>query len=146
MTVQLLNGRDGTHIWAHEYDSDVGELFEVQSEIVRSISARIGNQLVWREPRTGGRKAVSALDDFVQGNVVWNKKAAGANANAFKLYQKSIETDPSQPFGYSGMATLIWHEVSNPKVFSDMPQDELLEMGFDYANKAIEAATYLSCG
>lgn len=139
VTVQLLNGHDGTHIWAHEYDGDIGELFEVQSEIVRSISARIGYHLTWRQPRTGGRQAVGALDLFLQGNAVWNKKAAGANAAAYELYQKSIKADPSQPFGYSGMATLIWHETSNPEVFSDLPQDELLKMGFEYANKAVEA-------
>jgi TolB-like protein/DNA-binding winged helix-turn-helix (wHTH) protein len=29
VSVQLINGHDGTHIWADEYNADIGELFDV---------------------------------------------------------------------------------------------------------------------
>lgn len=138
VTVQLLSGRDGTHIWAHEYDADIGELFDVQSQIVRSISVQIGRELVWNAPRAGGRNAVTAMDLFGQGNAAFKESTPESLAKAAALYQKSIDADPKQPFGYSGMATLIWHETSNPNVYADMPINELLNMGFEFANKAIE--------
>ena len=36
VTLQLIDGRDGTHIWAHEFSEDLSDLFVVQSKIVRA--------------------------------------------------------------------------------------------------------------
>ena len=139
VTAQLLDGRDGTHIWAHEFDADIGDLFDVQSQIVRSITAGIGRELAWVPPRTGGRDAVSALHYFHEGNESFSESSPDGYRKAKDFYELSIQTDPSAPFGYAGMATLIWADGSQGWVFEEMARDDLLKMGVDYAEKAIKA-------
>jgi TolB-like protein/DNA-binding winged helix-turn-helix (wHTH) protein len=139
VTAQLLDGRDGTHIWAHEFDADIGELFDVQSQIARSISAGIGHELAWVPPRAGGREAVSALHYFHKGNEEFQQGTRESYRRAQQFYERSIKSDSDAPFGYAGMATLIWSESSKGWIFGDMPRNDLLKMGVGYAEKAISA-------
>lgn len=139
VTVQLIDGHDGTHIWAHEFDANIGELFDVQSEIVRSISLGIGSELAWVPPRSGGRKAVDALHFFHKGNEAFSKGTPESYNQAAEFYSLSISADPEAPFGYVGMATLVWGDVSQGWYFVDMSRDEILRRGFDYAEKAVAA-------
>lgn len=138
-TVQLVDGRDGTHIWASEFNADIGELFDVQSQIVRSISVQIGHELAWVPPRTGGREAVNALHYFHKGNQAYQESTPESYRRAHEFYQRSIEADPDAPFGYAGMATLIWAELPQGWNFGDVPRDELLQRGVEFAEKAIRA-------
>ena len=139
MTAQLLDGRNGTHIWAHEFDADISELFDVQSQIARSIAGGIGYKLAWAPPRAGGREAVSALHYFHKGNEAFKEGTPESYHRAHQFYERSIKTDPDAPFGYAGMATLIWAETSQGWNFGDTPRDDLLKMGVGYAEKAISA-------
>lgn len=139
VTVQLLDGRDGTHIWADEFDADIGELFDVQSQIVRSISTGIGHELAWTAPRHGGREAVSALLYFQKGNEVFSQSTPESYVRARDLYEQSMQADPNAPFGYAGMATLIWADLSQGWVFEDISREELLRKGIGFAERAIAA-------
>ena len=42
VTAQLLNARDGTHLWANTYNREIGDLFVVQEEIIRTLADRVG--------------------------------------------------------------------------------------------------------
>ena len=139
VTVQLLDGRDGTHIWADEFDADIGELFDVQSQIVRSVSLGIGHELAFVPPRFGGRRSVTALHYFHEGNAAFKDSTEDSYRRAQALYEQSIQADPDAPFGYAGMATLIWADLSQGWVFSDFSRDEMLEFGVKYAEQAIAA-------
>src|SRR5262249_6870350 len=37
ITAQLVEAGSGSHLWAERYDSDIGELFDVQDELTRTI-------------------------------------------------------------------------------------------------------------
>ncbi len=137
VTAQMIDGTDGAHIWAGEYDADIGELFEVQSNIVLSIATQVGYELIWNPPPAYGERRVGALHYYVQGNKAFGEATPGARIVAADLYQKSIDADPDAPFGYAGMATLIWSDVRKRWVFPNIPRDDLLKRGVDYAEKAI---------
>lgn len=137
VTVQLINGHDGTHIWAHEYNADIGELFDVQSQIVRSIATQVGSELSWKPPKSGGREKVSALHFYFQGNDAFSKSTRDSRRMAIDFYNQSIKADPDAPFGYVGMATAIWADLLQGWVYGDVPYDELLQRGIDYAEMAI---------
>ncbi len=49
VTVQLIDGRDDSHIWAERYDSDVRGVFALQSEIARTVARQIRLELTTRE-------------------------------------------------------------------------------------------------
>ncbi|MEP1205855.1 MAG: winged helix-turn-helix domain-containing protein [Rhizobiaceae bacterium] len=139
VTVQLLDGQDGTHIWADEFNSEIAELFDVQSKIVRSVAIQIGQELTWNAPQSGGRDKVSALHFFLKANKQFKTKTQESRNQAVDLYRQSIAADPTAPFGYTGLATVIYSELANPLIYTDVPRGELLRRGFEYAEMAIDA-------
>ncbi len=139
VTVQLINGHDGTHIWAHEFDADIGKLFDVQSQIAQSIATQIGVELTTKPPSSGGLAKVSALHFYLQGREAQRKRNPESRRRSVELYEKAIEADPDAPFGYAAMATAIYMDLIMRWVYPDVPRDELLRRGIGYAERAIEA-------
>ena len=137
VTVQLIDGHDSTHIWADEYDADIGELFEVQSKIVRSIATQIGRELAWSPPQSGGRDKVNALHFYFLGNKAFSERNPKALGRAIDFYEQAIDADPDAAFGYIGMATVIWSDITQGWIYADVPYEELLQRGIDYAEAAI---------
>ena len=41
VTAELVDGRDGTHLWAERYDGNLSEIFDVQDEIAGMIVGSI---------------------------------------------------------------------------------------------------------
>ncbi|WP_413717027.1 winged helix-turn-helix domain-containing protein [Silicimonas sp. MF1-12-2] len=139
VTVQLIDASDGTHLWADEYNTDIGELFEVQSKIVRSIATQLGRELAWSPPQKGGREKVNALHYYFLGNKAFSERNPEALRRAIDHYENAIAADPEAAFGYIGMATVIWHDITQGWVYGDVPYQELLQRGIDYAEAAIAA-------
>ncbi|MEP1355124.1 MAG: tetratricopeptide repeat protein [Tateyamaria sp.] len=138
VTVQLIDGHDGTHIWADEFDADIDELFEVQSRIVRSIATQIGSELTSKPPPSGGREKVNALHWYLTGVNEFQKRTPEARRAAAKLFEQSIEADPDAPFGYAGMATLVYFDLLQGWVYPDVPRNELIRRGIEFAEKALD--------
>lgn len=137
VTVQLINGHDGTHIWADEFNADLGELFGVQSEIVRSVATQLGRELAWSPAETGNRQKVNALHYFFLGNEAFETGTPDSYRQAIDFYEQAIAADPDAPFGYVGMATVLWSDITQGWVYPDVPREELLKRGVDYAEMAI---------
>lgn len=138
VTVQLIDGNDGTHMWAQEFNSDIGELFDVQSKIVRSIAVQIGRELIWRAPQAGGREKISALHYYLQGNATFSQSTRESVIEARDLYLKAIEADPDAAFGYVGMALIFWFDATQRWVYPEMSREERIRRGVEYAERALE--------
>jgi len=132
----LLNAHDGSHIWANTYNREIGDLFVVQEEIIRTLADRVGRRIERPLPRSDAAQ-VSALHYYLMG-IVENRKDFSAAGNALQrqFSLKAIEADPDAQFGYIGLAwtyrndALFWHEQENNP-------DEALKRGAEYADKAI---------
>ena len=138
-TVQLIDGHDGTHQWAHDFESELDDYFDVQSKIVLGVATHLGRKLAWLEPRTGGRRKVSALHLYLRGNTEFKKQTRESVRSARDLYLQAIEADPDAPYGHVGMALIVWHTIPQPWLYEDLSREELLQMGIDHAEKALAA-------
>ncbi len=136
VTAQLLNARDGSHVWANTYNREIGDLFAVQEEIIRTLADRVGRRIERPWPRSDAAQ-VSALHYHLVG-IAENRKDFSAAGNALlrQFSLKAIEADSNSQFGYIGLAwtyrhdALFWHEQENNP-------DEALKRGAEYADKAI---------
>jgi len=45
INVQLVHAATGSHLWADRFDSDVGDIFVIQDELVQTIVAKVAGQL-----------------------------------------------------------------------------------------------------
>ena len=52
VTAQLIEARTGTHLWTDTYDRDLEDIFEIQSDIAKSIAAALKAELLADERRS----------------------------------------------------------------------------------------------
>ncbi|TPI72539.1 winged helix-turn-helix domain-containing protein [Mesorhizobium sp. B2-8-9] len=137
VTAQLLNARDGSHVWANTYNREIGDLFVVQEEIIRTLAERVGRRIEHPLPQSGAAR-VSALHYHLMGIAEIREDFSAARNELFRqLNLKAIEEDPNSQFGYIGLAWSYrndamfgWHE-------QEANRDEALKRAAEYADKAI---------
>ncbi len=135
VNAQLIDARTGRHLWANLYDREIGDLFVVQQEIVRTLADRVGTRIERPLPETS-RARVSALHYYQLGlaEIDSNFSAEGVEAMR-RLSLRAVEADPDSPFGY---ITLAW-AFRNDAVFgwNGADRDAALTRAEGYADKAI---------
>jgi len=137
VTVQLLDAGDGSHLWANTYNLEIGDLFVVQEEIIRTLADRVGRRIQRPLPKSDAMQ-VSALHYHLMGIAEIHKDSSAAGNELLRqLNLKAIEADPNSQFGYIGLAwsyrndaVFGWHEQEHN-------HDEALKRAAEYADKAI---------
>jgi TolB-like protein len=56
INAQLIDASNGHHLWAQTYDRRLGDIFDLQDEITRSIVVAIEPQIAQAEQRRAARK------------------------------------------------------------------------------------------
>src|SRR5579863_5564182 len=104
ITAQLIQVRDQSHLWAQEYDRDLGHLLELQEEISREVANEIEFSLSGRRPietasegatLPPGAKSYEAYDLYLRGRYFWNKRTGEGFRQAADYFQKAIDKDPN---------------------------------------------------
>jgi TolB-like protein/DNA-binding winged helix-turn-helix (wHTH) protein len=137
VTAQLLNAHDGSYVWANTYNREIGDLFAVQEEIIRTLAERVGQRIERPLPESDAAQ-VSALHYHLMGRAEIRKDYSAAGSELLRqLNLKAIEADPNAQFGYIGLAhsyrldaVFGWHEQEHNR-------DQALKLGAEYADKAI---------
>lgn len=136
VTVQLIDTSDGTHIWAHSYDQEIGDLFTVQDQIIRTVADRVGVRIERLVPGYDPDR-VTAQHLYLQAlELVYTDLNEEVAAKSFELNQRALEADPDAAYGYVG----VGHGYRVASVFGwfDMESKEALDNALDMALKALE--------
>ena len=140
VNAQLINARDGSHIWADLYDRKVASVFDVQAEISLTIVKSLEIKLTpGAEASLGaGRpRSVEAYEHFLKGQYIINSAyvISGLDSDferALEMYRKAFEVEPDYAVAYVGMAWAYAHKYS----FTRIP--EIRELGLEYAKKSYD--------
>src|SRR5262245_13753356 len=100
VTAQLIDGKTGHHVWAERYDRPVGDVFDIQDEIMRNVAASTETQIQLserlaiearapKEPKAGDltMRAWGRIYDFTP----------EALAEAAELAEQAIRLEPTNP-------------------------------------------------
>jgi TolB-like protein/DNA-binding winged helix-turn-helix (wHTH) protein len=138
VTAQLIDARDGSHLWARAYDRGIGDLFVVQEEIIRALASSVGPVIERPLPHSDPDQ-VSALHYFLAGTAAIRADYS-VQSNQFmrQMAMKAIEADPSAQFGYINMAWSYRHDAVFGWADDEYDRDEALRRAAEYADKAIE--------
>lgn len=138
VTAQLLNAHDGSHVWANTYNREIGDLFVVQEEIIRTLADRVGRRIQRPLPKSTAAQ-VSALHYHLMAIAEMRSSAFTAAGNQLvrRLSLKAIEADPNAQFGYIGLAWSYRHDVTFGWHEQEHDRDEALKRAAEYADKAI---------
>jgi TolB-like protein/DNA-binding winged helix-turn-helix (wHTH) protein len=111
ITAQLIQVRDQSHLWARNYDRDLGHLLELQAEIAREVANEIEFSLSRRRPievapapAAPGTRSYEAYDLYLKGRYFWNKRTGEGFRQAADYFQQAIDKDPNYGRAYAGLA------------------------------------------
>ena len=143
ITAQLIQVKDQSHVWAREYDRDLGHVLELQGEIAREIANEIDSSLGGRQrimaaqgaaSRPTGTKSYEAYDLYLKGRYFWNKRTEAGFRQAADYFQQAIDKDPNYAPANAGLADTF----SLMSTWNMGPQNELMPKARAAALRALE--------
>ena len=107
VTVQLIDARTGSHIWAERYDREARDIFTVQDEIVSAIVNMLEGRMVATEAAIARGKPTaswSAYDCLLQGRELCNRYR---EPEAVPLFAQAIAIDPRFALAHAWLAIAL---------------------------------------
>ena len=93
ITVQLIDGRSDTHLWAETYDRNLDDIFAVQDEISEKVVEELRVQLSADAPRTRETDP-EAYSLYLQARYLGRLGTAEGHEQAVELLNRVLEIDP----------------------------------------------------
>ena len=97
ITVQLIDGETGNHIWAERYEPELEDIFDIQDEITAAVIGAIAPELSRAEQDRARQKSPELLDgwDYYQrGMWHFNKMSRDEVAESRRLFATAAERAP----------------------------------------------------
>ena len=109
ITGQLINAKDGGHIWAERFDRDLTDIFAIQDEITEAIVEQLKVKLLRREKESIERAPtdnVEAYTYYLRGRDLLHQRGTSKRhlQLARRMFAKAVEQDPNFARAYAGMA------------------------------------------
>ena len=104
VTAQLINVRDGYHLWSKTYDRELKSIFAVEDEIARSIADALQRKLVGLKAPTAN---VEAHDLYLRGRYFWNQRSREGIRKAAGYFEQAIAEDRNYALAWAGLADAL---------------------------------------
>jgi TolB-like protein/Tfp pilus assembly protein PilF len=107
VTTQLINAADDQHLWAQNYDRNLDDVFEVQSDVAMQVADALRVRILSAEKERIEKKpteSTSAYTLYLKGRYLWNKSGLENIRKAAELFEQAVHEDPSFAPGYVGQA------------------------------------------
>jgi serine/threonine-protein kinase len=103
ISAQLIDTRDGFHLWSETYERELQDVFAMQDEITRAIVNALKIKLavalpVHKQPNT------EAYDLYLKGRYFLNRKNEADARRAIDYFEQALAKDPNDAPAYAGLA------------------------------------------
>jgi DNA-binding SARP family transcriptional activator len=119
---ELVNARDGSHLWGARYDLKLADSVAVEGEISGDISEKLRLKLSGEERRRLTRRYTEnteAYHAYLKGRYYWNKRDIAWLKKGVEHFRQAIDLDPSYASAYAGLSDsytlLVVREAVSPK-------------------------------
>lgn len=110
VTVQLIDARDDSHIWAQKYDRVFDDIFAVQDEVTQSILAALPEHVEAADLEKGKRKStaqMAAYDYFLRGRELHHKFSKDDCREGVRCLEKAVELDPNFAQSWAWLGCIV---------------------------------------
>ena len=112
ISVQLIDARNGYHLWSERFDREVVDIFAIQDEIASSVVAALGLSLGQDEERHLVKTSttnVEAYEFYLRGRKLFQKWTRENINLAREMFERAVGIDPSFAAAWAGLATAHVH-------------------------------------
>jgi TolB-like protein/DNA-binding SARP family transcriptional activator len=107
ISAQLIDALADEHLWAENYESDLGDVFRVQEQIARQVVRALEVELDERGDAAlvrHGTRDPEAYRLYQRARYLWNTRTREGHQRAIEYYQQAIERDSTYADAYAGLA------------------------------------------
>ena len=107
VTAQLVNSRDGYHLWSQTFDRRTTDLFSIQNEIAVAVARTFEYQeldALAADVRAVRADELETYELYLLGLNYLHKKTQSNYLLAIEFFERVIEMDPSFARAYAGLA------------------------------------------
>jgi adenylate cyclase len=127
ITAQLIDAGSGFHLWSETFDRRLEDVFAIQSEIARRVSAALRVSLTGEVSSRIERYAtrnMRAHEFYLRGRQLVRRVGVQEWRQSPALFRRAIELDPEYAAAYAGLADvlaqlLLWRFVKPEEVLSE---------------------------
>ncbi len=107
INAQLIDAATDEHLWAEQYNRELTDVFEIQTDVALHIAGALQAQL---SPEERGRverrptENLEAYNLYLQGRYFWNKRTPDGLQTAIQYFEWAIELDPDYAPAWVGLA------------------------------------------
>ena len=96
VNVQLIDATTGNHLWADRFDKPIGDLFDMQDEIVSHLANQLRPELIAAEAKRAENEAdPDSMDLYFQGVQRFNKGGIDNIEAARGYFERAVALDPT---------------------------------------------------
>jgi TolB-like protein/DNA-binding winged helix-turn-helix (wHTH) protein/Tfp pilus assembly protein PilF len=121
ITAQLIRVKDQVHLWAHNYDREIGGLLALQNELGKAIAQQVQVKLTTLYGVRSVNKYApnpEAYELYLKGRFYLRQRTFEAIDKSTEYFQRSIEKDPGFALAYAGLAdSYLAHATGYPQEF-----------------------------
>jgi TolB-like protein len=144
ISVQLIDGIDGTNIWANRYDGKNSEILAFRDDVLnmltKSLSLRLSQQEKKRFQRRGTEN-VAAFEALLRGRRAISQFSPHESLNAERYFRQAIELDPDYALAHASLAQVFAIRFENNWTKTRLADEE---KAFYFANRALKLDNQLA--
>jgi eukaryotic-like serine/threonine-protein kinase len=110
ITVQLIDARTDSHLWAESYERELVNVLALQSGVAKAIAQEIRLRLSSKDLarfEISGSLAPAAYEAYLVGRHFLNQRTRPALEKSVEYFRRSIDEAPHYALAYAGMADAL---------------------------------------
>jgi len=142
ITANLVQASPEKHLWADSYESEVGDILTVQTQVAQAVAREIQVKLTPAEQKLlSNARPVNpaAHDDYLKGRYLCDQDTREGLDKGIPYFQRAIQEAPDDPLGYAGLADCYSLLAYGGDLFTNDPKGKsFLLKARDAALKALQ--------
>lgn len=122
INAQLIDARTDEHLWAEQYDRELGDVFAIQSDVARHVAEGLQATLTAAERGRIERQPTREMEAYglyLKGRSHWMRRGPGLHT-ALDYFRRALKVDPQYALAHAGVADCFalfgWFGEEPPKV------------------------------